>query len=47
MDKVLNYIDIGKKEGAKLVCGGNRIQRDGYFVETTIFTDVTDDMKIA
>lgn len=47
MDKVLNYIEIGKKEGANLVCGGNRIDREGFFVDTTIFTDVTDDMTIA
>jgi aldehyde dehydrogenase (NAD+) len=47
MDKVLNYIETGKKEGAKLLCGGNRINRPGYFVETTIFADVTDDMTIA
>ena len=47
MDKVLNYIETGKKEGARLVCGGKRIDRDGFFVETTIFADVTDDMTIA
>jgi aldehyde dehydrogenase (NAD+) len=47
MDKVLNYIDIGVKEGAKLMCGGKRVDRKGYFVETTIFADVTDDMTIA
>jgi aldehyde dehydrogenase (NAD+) len=47
MDKVLNYIDLGQKEGAKLLCGGKRIKRDGYFVETTVFADVTDDMTIA
>ena len=43
----MNYIESGKKEGAKLVCGGNKIDRDGYFVETTIFADVTNDMTIA
>lgn len=50
MDKVLNYIEIGKKEGAKLVCGGNKINteelRDGFFVEPTIFIDTTPDMTI-
>jgi len=40
MEKVLNYIDIGIKEGAKLKCGGNRLNRKGYFLETTIFSDV-------
>jgi aldehyde dehydrogenase (NAD+) len=47
LDKILNYVKIGKKEGAKLLCGGKRIKRDGYFMETTIFSDVTDDMTIA
>lgn len=47
MDKILNYIEIGKKEGAKLMCGGKRIDRKGYFVESTVFADVTDDMTIA
>lgn len=43
----MNYIESGKSQGAKLVCGGNRIQRDGFFVETTVFADVTDEMTIA
>lgn len=47
MDKVLKYIETGKREGAKLVLGGNRIDRKGFYVEPTIFTDVTDDMVIA
>ncbi|XP_026737673.1 retinal dehydrogenase 1-like [Trichoplusia ni] len=47
MNKVLNYIETGKKEGAKLVTGGKRIGSKGYFIEPTIFTDVTDDMTIA
>lgn len=47
MDRVLNYIKKGKDEGATLVCGGNRIDRTGYFVEPTIFTGVTDEMTIA
>jgi len=44
---VLNYIVIGKSEGARLVYGGNRIDREGCYVEPTIFADVTDDMTIA
>jgi len=47
LDKVLNYVELGKKEGATLRCGGNRLDRDGYFIDTTIFTDVADDMTIA
>ena len=50
MNKILSYIEIGKKEGAKLLCGGNRITtdelKDGYFVEPTIFADTTPDMRI-
>lgn len=50
MNKVLQYIEIGKQEGAKLVCGGNRLTgkdlENGYFVEPTIFVDTTPDMKI-
>ena len=47
MQKVQNYIDIGIKEGAKLKCGGSRINRKGYFLENTIFSDVKDNMTIA
>jgi betaine-aldehyde dehydrogenase len=50
MNTVLNYIEIGKNEGATLLCGGNRmIEGDfgkGYFVEPTIFGDTTPDMRI-
>jgi len=46
-NKVLGYIDAGKKEGAKLMCGGGRVGQKGYFIEPTIFDQVGDDMKIA
>jgi aldehyde dehydrogenase (NAD+) len=46
-DKILGYIDSGKKEGAKCTTGGNRLDRAGYFIEPTVFDDVQDDMKIA
>lgn len=45
-ERVLNYIDIGVKEGAKVVTGGRRIGAKGYFVQPTIFSDVHDDMTI-
>lgn len=50
-DKIMSYIDIGKKEGAKLILGGKppddpRLAK-GFFVEPTIFADVTMDMRIA
>ena len=50
MNKVLKYIEIGKKEGAKIVLGGHRIMKPGYekgfFVEPTIFVDTKPDMRI-
>ena len=47
MQKILGYVDIGKKEGAKLVSGGRRLGDRGFFVEPTVFDRVTDDMTIA
>ncbi len=44
---MLNYIDIGQKEGAKLECGGNRIGSKGYFVRPAVFSNVKDCMRIA
>lgn len=44
---MLQYCEQGVKEGATLVYGGKRVNREGYFFEPTIFTDVTDDMYIA
>lgn len=46
-EKVLRYIDVGQKEGAKLAVGGKRHGTVGYFIEPTVFTDVTDNMTIA
>ena len=50
-EKVLEYIGIGTEEGANLVCGGNALSGDlynnGFYVEPTIFSDVTTDMQIA
>ena len=45
-EKIMSYIESGKADGAKLMCGGKRIGEEGYFVEPTVFADVTDDMKI-
>ncbi|MCC5957373.1 MAG: betaine-aldehyde dehydrogenase [Natronohydrobacter sp.] len=47
MARVLGYIDQGKAEGARLVCGGARAGDTGCFVQPTAFADVTDDMTIA
>jgi acyl-CoA reductase-like NAD-dependent aldehyde dehydrogenase len=46
MNKILELIDSGKKQGAKLQTGGARHGSDGYFVQPTVFSDVKDDMKI-
>ncbi len=49
LDKVLEYVESGKKDGARLVSGGDRpanLQK-GYFVNPTIFTDVKNSMRIA
>jgi aldehyde dehydrogenase (NAD+) len=45
--KVMGYIEAGKKDGAKLMCGGGRKGDRGFFVEPTVFADVKDEMKIA
>lgn len=51
MKKVLDYIDIGIREGAKLVLGGRLYKegecKKGYFIEPTIFSDVDPEMRIA
>ena len=46
-DRILRYIDRGRAEGAACVAGGRRVGDRGYFVEPTVFTDVTDEMDIA
>ena len=50
-EKVLSYIDIAKSEGATLLAGGGKGTQpecgDGWFVEPTIFSDVTKEMRIA
>ena len=50
METVLSYVEAGKSEGAKLVCGGERADigtGKGYFVKPTIFDDVDANMRIA
>jgi len=46
-DRILGYIEAGKKEGAKLLTGGKKHGDQGYFVEPTVFDGVKDEMKIA
>lgn len=47
LDIVLEYFEKAKNEGARLITGGNPITGDGFFIEPTVFADVTDDMTIA
>ena len=51
LERVTGYLDIGKKEGAKALTGGERNTarglEDGYFVKPTVFTGVRNDMRIA
>ena len=47
MERVLSYVDVGKKEGARLDLGGSRVGARGYFVPPTVFSHVSNDMKIA
>ena len=44
---VLNYIAKGQDEGARLVCGGQRLDKPGYWITPAVFADVTDTMAIA
>jgi betaine-aldehyde dehydrogenase len=46
-DIVADYIKKGIAEGARLAAGGSVVKGDGYFIEPTVFADVTDDMAIA
>src|SRR5436309_2318604 len=46
-DRVMGYIDAGKREGAQLLVGGKRFGDRGYYIEPTVFTGVQDEMKIA
>ena len=49
--KILELIESGKKDGAKVECGGSEIKsvngESGFFIEPTVFSGVTDDMRIA
>lgn len=46
-ETVTEYIDIGRAEGATVATGGAAPDRDGYFVEPTVFTEVENEMRIA
>ena len=46
-DKIMGYIEAGKKEGATCATGGKRVGDRGFFIEPTVFTNVKDEMAIA
>ena len=50
-NKILRYVEVGKKEGVKVILGGKACQKgncaEGYFIEPTIFVNVTPEMRIA
>ncbi len=47
LEKTEKYCNIGKEEGAKLICGGKKTGLKGFFFEPTIFTNASADMRIA
>lgn len=46
-NKIMNFIESGKKDGAKVTYGGKRWGSEGYYIEPTVFADVEDNMRIA
>jgi aldehyde dehydrogenase (NAD+) len=46
-DKIMHYIELGRKEGATCLTGGQRYGTRGYYIEPTLFVDVRDEMAIA
>jgi aldehyde dehydrogenase (NAD+) len=46
-DRIMGYIESGKREGATLACGGERVGDRGYFIQPTVFADVRDEMRVA
>lgn len=46
-DKVLSYIEIAKKEGATVAAGGHKVGEQGNYVRPTLFTNATNDMRVA
>ena len=47
MKSILDYVDIGHKEGATLVTGGERVGKRGYFISPAVFADVQHEMRIS
>ncbi|MCP3869169.1 MAG: aldehyde dehydrogenase family protein [Gammaproteobacteria bacterium] len=45
-DSICDYIEIGKQEGAEVVCGGEALDRDGYFIRPTLLGRTTNAMRV-
>ena len=46
-DRVNSYVSLGLREGAEIVLGGERFDNPGYFMQPTVFTGVSNDMRLA
>lgn len=46
LDRIMGYINDGKRAGANVIAGGGRLGSQGYYIQPTIFSDVTDNMSI-
>ncbi|MDZ4713453.1 MAG: aldehyde dehydrogenase family protein [bacterium] len=46
-DSVMNYIKLGKEEGAEVLTGGNKVGDKGYYIEPTVFVNSNNKMKIS
>ncbi len=46
LEKIEHYVEIGQKEGAKLLTGGRRASKTGWFYEPTVLTDVDNSMRV-
>lgn len=47
LQRIGAYVELGKAAGARVATGGRQVQGPGYFMEPTVFTDVTPEMRIA
>ena len=45
-DRVTNYLDLGRSAGAQMICGGDSIDRDGYFVNPTVMVETSESMQV-
>ncbi len=46
LDRVMGFIDEGRRDGAEIITGGERLDRPGYFVKPTVLTRVREDMRL-